>query len=94
MEIHKGLVELAGYGVNWNGVSVIPIELWADDTNCKIRFGLVDDEQNIQEVTQQGPHEDFVFTSEILGQKYKIKLKTGVMSKVYIPKDRDDNDCT
>ena len=90
MEIHKGLVELAGYGVHWNGTSVIPVELWADDTNCKIRFALVDDEQNIQEVIQQGTHDDFVFSSEILGIKYKINLKTGVMRKVREHRDHEE----
>lgn len=87
MKIHKELIELLGYSVNFNGLTIVPTQIDADDEICEVEFQTINKLNLQRKVVRRGKHDNFVFSTSINSIPFTINLNTGVIKKIREHKD-------
>lgn len=87
MEIHKTFIDLMGYGVSIDKLSIIPTRIDADEENCEVEFMVIDKNDVKKKIIRKGKHKDYVFSTSVSKTPFKIDLKTGVIRKIRISKE-------
>lgn len=82
MEIHKGFIDLAGYAINVNGLSIIPVRIDANDEYCEVEFNTVNKLSFEKTFIRKGKHQNFIFNTSIHNIKIAVNLQTGVIRKI------------
>ena len=84
MIIHKDMIDLLGYGVNFGDLSIIPVRIDADNEKCEIEFKTMNKQYLERTLIRKGNHNDFIFSTSINDVPFTIDLRTGLIKKIRI----------
>lgn len=82
MEMHKGLIDLLGYERVIDEITIIPIKIDANETDCEVSFRVYNKQGFNRVVVRKGKHKNFVFTTSVFKTAFTINLRTNVIKKV------------
>lgn len=87
--VKKDMVELIQFAKVVNGVTIIPVEMTYNETECHIFFNIVNKKNKERTIERYGKHNNFVFETSIYNIPLTVNLLTNVIKEKRDFKDYD-----